>query len=149
GVGNSIASLGIAVLAPLLGAIADRGGARVKLLVVFTGLGVAMTAALFWVDKGNWPLAILAYVLAAVGFQGGMTFYDSLVVDVAEPHELDVVSAYGYALGYLGGGLLFAVNVAMTLSPATFGLADAAQAVRVSFLSVAIWRSEERRGGKG
>ncbi|MFO7178334.1 MAG: MFS transporter [Pseudomonadota bacterium] len=139
GVGNSIASLGIAVLAPLLGAIADRGGARVKLLVVFTGLGVAMTAALFWVDKGNWPLAILAYVLAAVGFQGGMTFYDSLVVDVAEPHELDVVSAYGYALGYLGGGLLFAVNVAMTLSPATFGLADAAQAVRVSFLSVAIW----------
>jgi len=139
GVGNSIASLGIALLAPLLGAIADRGGARVKLLVVFTGLGVAMTAALYWVDKGNWPLAVLAYVLAAVGFQGGMTFYDSLVVDVAEPHELDRVSAFGYALGYLGGGLLFAVNVAMTLKPAAFGLADAAQAVRISFLSVAIW----------
>ena len=139
GMSNGIASGAIAVLAPLLGAIADRGGARVKLLLLFTVLGVAMTAALYWVERGDWPLAVLFYALAGVGFWGGTTFYDSLLPDVAEEPELDLVSGYGYALGYLGGGLLFLVNVVMTLNPKLFGLADAAQAVRVSFLSVALW----------
>jgi UMF1 family MFS transporter len=137
--GNGIASALIAVLAPLLGAIADRGGARVKLLSFFTLLGVVMTAGLYWVERGDWPLAVLLYALAGVGFWGGTTFYDSLLPDVAEERELDVVSSYGYALGYLGGGLLFLINVMMTLKPQLFGLVDAGQAVRVSFLSVAAW----------
>lgn len=139
GLANGVSGLGIAVLAPLLGAAADRGGARVKVLTGFTVLGVTMTFALYWVEQGNWQLAVACYALAAVGFAGGLTFSDALMLDVAEPHELDVVSAYGYALGYLGGGLLFALNVWMTLSPATFGLADAAAAVRVSFVMVALW----------
>ncbi len=139
GMGNGIASLAIALLAPLLGAAADRGGARVKMLSLFTVLGVVMTAALYWVQRGDWPLAVLIYALASMGFAGGATFVDSLMLDVAEPREFDVVSAYGYALGYLGGGLLFALNVWMTLQPQFFGLADAASAVRVSFLSVAVW----------
>jgi MFS transporter, UMF1 family len=139
GVGNGIGGFAIAVLAPLIGAAADRGGARVKMLALFTVLGVSMTAALYWVDKGNWPWAVACYALASVGFSGGATFCDSLLLDVAEKPEFDLVSAYGYSVGYLGGGLLFAVNVWMTLSPATFGLADAAAAVRVSFLSVAVW----------
>lgn len=139
GVANGIGSFAVALLAPLIGAAADRGGARVKTLAVFTFLGVSMTAALYWVSKGDWPLAVLFYALACVGFWGGATFADSLLLDVAEPTEFDVVSSYGYSVGYLGGGLLFAGNVWMTLSPATFGLADAAAAVRVSFLSVAIW----------
>jgi MFS transporter, UMF1 family len=139
GMGNGIASLAIALLAPLLGAAADRGGARVKTLGLFTVLGVVMTAALYWVQKGDWPVAVLVYALASMGYAGGATFVDSLMLDVAEPREFDVVSAYGYALGYLGGGLLFAVNVWMTLQPQVFGLADAASAVRVSFLSVAVW----------
>ena len=125
GIGNGIASALIALLAPLLGAIADRGGARVKLLLLFTVLGVAMTAALYWVQRGDWPLAVLFYALAAVGFSGGTTFYDSLLLDVAEEREFDLVSGYGYALGYLGGGLLFLLNVVMTLKPELFGLADA------------------------
>ncbi len=139
GIGNGIASALIALLAPLLGAIADRGGARVRLLLLFTVLGVAMTAGLYWVERGQWPLAVLFYALASVGFSGGTTFYDSLLLDVAEESDLDVVSGYGYALGYLGGGLLFLLNVVMTLRPHLFGLADAAQAVRVSFFSVALW----------
>jgi UMF1 family MFS transporter len=139
GVANGIGGLAVALLAPLLGAAADRGGARVKTLAVFTFLGVAMTAALYWVNKGDWPVAVLFYALASVGFWGGVTFADSLLLDVAEPAELDVVSSYGYSVGYLGGGLLFAGNVWMTLSPATFGLPDAAAAVRLSFLSVALW----------
>jgi len=129
----------MAVLAPLIGAAADRGGARVKALALFTLLGVSMTAGLYWVEKGDWPMAVLFYALASIGFSGGATFCDSLLLDVAEKPEFDVVSAYGFSVGYLGGGLLFAINVWMTLSPATFGLADAAAAVRVSFLTVAVW----------
>jgi MFS transporter, UMF1 family len=139
GIGNGIGSFAIALLAPLLGAAADRGGARVKMLALFTVLGVSMTGALYWVGKGDWPMAVLVYALASVGFSGGCTFCDSLMVDVAEPKEFDLVSAYGFSLGYLGGGLLFAVNVVMTLKPELFGLADKAAAVRVSFLSVAVW----------
>ncbi|MEY2931817.1 MAG: hypothetical protein RL033_2566 [Pseudomonadota bacterium] len=139
GLGNGVASFAIALLAPLLGAAADRGGARVRMLTMFTVLGVAMTAGLFWVAKGDWPLAVLFYALASVGFAGGCTFCDSLMTDVAEPAEFDLVSSYGFALGYLGGGLLFALNVAMTLKPALFGLSGAAQAVQVSFLTVALW----------
>lgn len=140
GVGNGVASLVIALLAPLLGAMADRGGTRVRLLALFTVLGAASTAAMYWAGKGDWPLAILMYSGASLGFAGGIAFYDSLLLDVAkDEQEIDLVSAYGYSAGYLGGGLLFAVNVAMTLKPAAFGLSDAAEAVRLSFLMVAVW----------
>lgn len=139
GLGNGIGSFALALLAPLIGAAADRGGARIKTLVFFTLLGVSMTAALHWVQQGNWPWAVFFYAAASVGFSGGATFADSLLLDVAEKPEFDLVSAYGYSAGYLGGGLLFAVNVWMTLSPSTFGLPDAASAVRFAFLSVAVW----------
>ena len=139
GLANGLGSLAIALLAPLLGAIADRGGARVRTLALFTVQGAAMTGALFWLGRGEWEAAVALYVLASFGFAAGIVFYDSLLLDVAGHDELDLVSAYGYALGYLGGGLLFAVNVTMTLKPAWFGLADAAAAVRMSFLTVAAW----------
>jgi UMF1 family MFS transporter len=139
GMGNGIGSFAMAVVAPLIGAAADRGGARVKMLALFTVLGVSMTGALYWVEKGEWQWAVLFYALASVGFSGGATFCDSLLLDVAEKPEFDLVSSYGYSVGYLGGGLLFAINVWMTLSPATFGLPDAAAAVRVAFLTVAVW----------
>ena len=139
GMGNGLASGRVAVLAPFLGAVADRGGTRVRLLLFFTVIGVAMTAALYWVARGDWPLALLFYALAVVGFSGGATFCDSLLLDVAEEPEFDRVSAYGYSLGYLGGGLLFLVNVLMFTNPALFGLADGAHAVRVAFVTVAVW----------
>jgi UMF1 family MFS transporter len=139
GLANGAASLVIALLSPLLGAIADRGGARVRLVAFFTLLGAANTAALYWVAKGEAVFAAALYVVASLGFSGGIALYDSLILDVAEERELDVVSAFGFSLGYLGGGLLFALNVAMTLAPAKFGLSGAADAVRVSFLTVAVW----------
>lgn len=139
GVGNAIAGILVAAMAPVLGAIADRGGVRRKFLMLFTVIGVLTTAGLYFVQKGDWQLAILLYVLGTIGFTAGTVFYDSLIVDVAEPARFDVVSGLGYAVGYLGGGVLFAVNVLMTLQPALFGLADAAEAVRISFLTVAIW----------
>lgn len=139
GVANSIASLVIVLLAPLLGAIADRASHRKRFLLFFAFLGICMTALLPLVAKGEWPLAVMLYVVAALGFSGSISFYDSLIVFVTEPSRFDHVSALGYAMGYLGGGLLFALNVAMTLKPELFGLADAAEAVKLSFLSVALW----------
>ena len=139
GVANSLASVLIAALAPLLGAVADRAGARKKFLLTFGLLGVVMTGGLYFVQRGDWVAATTLYVLASVGFLGGNIFYDALLVNVAHPNQRDRVSSLGYALGYLGGGLLFAVNVWMTLQPQTFGLADAGEAVRLSFVCVALW----------
>ncbi len=139
GIANGTASFVLAILAPLLGAIADRGGARIRFLAVFTAMGVVMTAALYFVEQGAWQWAGLLYVGASVGFWGGMIFYDSLLIDVAPRDQLDVVSGFGYSLGYLGGGVLFAINVWMTLNPAQFDLASATEAVRLSFQMVALW----------
>jgi UMF1 family MFS transporter len=141
GAANSLASLVIVVLAPVLGAIADRSGAKKKYLLVFAGMGIAMTGALSLVASGNWLMAISLYVLAMIGFSGGNVFYDSLLINVAEPNRLDRVSALGFGLGYLGGGLIFGACVMMTLWPDKVGLADASQAVRVSFVIVAAWWS--------
>ena len=139
GVANSTASVIVALCAPMLGAIADSGSTKKRLLLAFAGMGIVMTGALFFVAQGRWGLAAALYVLAFVGFSSSNIFYDSLLVSVADGEALDRVSARGFALGYLGGGLLFALNVAMTLTPQTFGLASKSAAVRVSFLSVAVW----------
>jgi UMF1 family MFS transporter len=139
GMANSLASLVVAALAPVLGAIADRGGAKMKFLLFFAAMGIIMTGGMFFVAKGAWQAAVLLYVLGIIGFSGGNVFYDSLIVDVSPPKRTDMVSSLGFSLGYLGGGLLFAMNIFMTLQPASFGLADATEAVRISFLNVAIW----------
>jgi UMF1 family MFS transporter len=139
GYGNAIAGAVIAVLAPILGAIADRGGRRKQFMYAWTLLGVAATAALYFVGHGQWFAALLLFVFATIGFNGGIVFNDSLLLDVAGPKELDRVSSFGYALGYLGGGLLFLLNVLMVQHPAWFGLADASQAVQASFVTVAVW----------
>ena len=139
GLGNSFASVIVAALAPFLGAIADKGSAKKRLLMLFAFLGVIMTGGLWFVQQGNWPFAILFYILGAVGFSGGNIFYDSLLPGIASPRKVDFVSSLGFALGYIGGGLLFLVNVLMYLQPALFGIPDGATAIRLSFLSVSIW----------
>jgi UMF1 family MFS transporter len=122
-----------------MGAIADRGGVRKKMLIAFAYLGVLATASLFFVGKGQWAAAIFTYVTGTVGFAGANVFYDSLLPSIAPRNRIDRVSSLGFALGYLGGGLLFLVNVLMTLKPQFFGLADSIQAVRWAFVSVAVW----------
>lgn len=140
GLVSSISSLVIVVLAPILGAIADRAGIKKKLLMVFAFIGVLSTFGLFLVGQGLWIPAIVLFAVASIGFSAGNVFYDALLLDVAPSSDrIHKVSGFGYALGYLGGGVLFALNVFMVLKPEFFGLADSAQAVRISFLSVAIW----------
>ena len=139
GLSNSLASVLVAFAAPVLGVLADRSRRKKRFLLLFTVLGVLATGGLVLVDKGDYFNAALLYVLGSVGFFAGIVFYDALLVGVAEESQRDRISALGYGFGYLGGGLLFAINVAMTLAPARFGLRDAAQAVRVSFVMVAVW----------
>jgi UMF1 family MFS transporter len=102
-------------------------------------MGIVMTGALWLVAKGDWGFALILYAMAIIGFSGGNIFYDALLVEVAPEQDFDVASALGFGLGYLGGGLLFAFDVLMTLYPGFFGLPDTAAAVRLSFLSVAVW----------
>jgi len=139
GIANSVSSLVVALAAPVLGAVADLCGAQKRILLWSAALGVLSTAALAVVVKGAYVTASVVYALACVGFSISIALYDSLIVAVAHPSERERASTLGYALGYLGGGALFALNVAMTLWPAYFGLADAASAVQASFVLVALW----------
>ncbi len=141
GLTNSIASLVVALIAPALGAIADAGGTRKRFLVASAGIGILATTWLFFVGQGDWASAAVIYAAGVVGFSASMIFYDAMLVDVATPATSDRVSALGFGLGYLGGGVLFALNVVMTQKPALFGLADATAAARWSFLTVALWWS--------
>lgn len=139
GYANSLASFSLGLLAPFLGALADRSSGRKKLLFFFTAIGALSTASLYLVQKQEWATAAALYVFGSIGFAGAQSFYDALLPTIAKPDEMDHVSGLGYGLGYLGGGVLFALNVALTLNPKFFGLEDAAQAVQVSFFSVGVW----------
>lgn len=139
GTANSASSLLIVVLAPLMGAVADRAGARKRYLVRFALLGLIATATLWFVGRGDWGPAAALFAIATVGFMGANVFYDALLIEVAPAGQGDRVSALGFALGYLGGGLLFAGCVALVLMPETFGFANAGAAVRFSFLLTAAW----------
>ena len=114
GLANSIASIMVAVAAPFLGAISDRGGMKKRFLILFAYIGVVMTSALYMVSEGNWALAIFLYIMANIGFSGGNIFYDSLITGIASKEKMDYVSSLGFSLGYLGGGILFSLNVWMT-----------------------------------
>ena len=98
-----------------------------------------MTAGLYLVEKGDWLMAVFVYVMGVIGFSGANIFYDSLLPSITDEHKVDSVSSLGYAMGYLGGGILFLLNVFMTLKPEFFGLIDASEAVRWSFVTVALW----------
>jgi len=129
----------IAALSPVLGAVADYAGVKKKMLAAFLVLGIPATGLMFLIGPGDWHLAFALFVLGNIGVAGSIVFYESLLPHVARADEVDRVSAAGFAMGYLGSGLLMAANLATILRPHWFGLADSAAAMRVSFLSVAIW----------
>jgi len=136
-----------AFLAPLLGTLADFRALKKRLLTVFALLGIAASAALFWATPGRWELALIAFGLANVGAAASVAFYDALLPHVAREGEMDRLSASGYALGYAGGGLCLAFNLAWILHPGSFGLPtgedlspeERTLPIRLAFLSVAAW----------
>jgi UMF1 family MFS transporter len=121
------------------GALADYLGVRKRFLAAFAFIGALGTSGLWFAGNGDWLLASGCYVVGYIGFAGGNVFYESLLPHVAKADEIDRVSTAGYAIGYLGGGLLLALNLAWIQMPDTFGFADTGQAVRASFVSVGVW----------
>ena len=136
---QSAALLIIAVISPVLGAVADYMGAKKRFLGVFMGFGATFSALLYVIGEGDWLLASALFVVANMGFAGANVFYEALLPSLAGEDELDRLSTAGYAIGYVGGGVLLALNAAWFMSPGTFGFADGGQAVRASFVSVGVW----------
>ncbi len=139
GMATSLALLVVALLSPVLGALADSTGRKKTLLFSFQIVGVVATALMGLIGRGDWQLALGLFVVGNIGITGSLVFYDSLLPHIAREGELDRVSTAGYAVGYVGGGLLLVVNLLWILKPHTFGLADAGAASRASFVSVAVW----------
>ena len=136
---TTISIIIVAVVAPLLGAIADYAGLKKPLLAIFMAIGIIATAAMYWIERGDWLFALVLFVIGNVGVAGSIVFYESLLPHLVGESELDRVSSAGYALGYLGGGVLLAINVLMIQKPGLFGIPDAGTATRLSMASVAVW----------
>jgi MFS transporter, UMF1 family len=144
---NSIALVIIALVSPLLGAISDYRAAKKRFTAIFMGIGIIGCCGLFLVQSGDLDLASWLFILVMVGVAGSYVFYEALLPHIARPEEIDRVSTAGYAIGYLGGGVLLAFNLAWIQMPGLFGLpagpglsgSDATLPVRLAFLSVALW----------
>ena len=144
---NTIALVIIALASPVLGAVSDYGGNKKRFIAAFMAVGAAAVAGLFFVHTGDLTLASWLFVLALIGVAGSFVFYEALLPHIARGGELDRVSTAGYALGYVGGGILLALNLAWIQQPAWFGLpagpgldeSAATLPARLAFLSVAVW----------
>jgi len=137
--GTTIALTIVALVAPVLGALADHRPLKKRLLLVFMLFGVAATLLLATIGRGEWIYALGLFMAANVGVASTLVFYDSLLPHIAAPGDIDRVSTAGFAMGFIGGGILLLINLAWILSPTTFGLPDTTAAVRLSFVSVGVW----------
>ena len=133
---NSIALLLIAIISPILGAMADFKGYKKRYLTIFALVGIVATAFMFFLTTGNWLLASTLFILGNIGFAGANVFYDSLLPHIAKKNDIDQISTRGYAMGYVGGGILLAINLAMIMFAPDHltGLMT-----RISLASVAVW----------
>jgi MFS transporter, UMF1 family len=136
---TTIAILIVAIVAPILGAIADYSAMKKRLLGVFIGIGASATLAMYWIQRGDWAFALVLFVIGNVGVAGSIVFYESLLPHLVGEKDLDRVSTAGYAIGYMGGGSLLAINLLMIQKPGLFGIPDAGVATRLSLASVAVW----------
>jgi len=132
-VGLSVALIVVALISPILGTISDIKRGKKQMLAFFAGMGVVGTGLLVLVGSGDWMLASIFFVIGRIGFGGANVFYDALLPHVARKEDQDRVSSLGYAIGYVGGGILLVINVIMI-----FALGEGLGS-RLSFLSVAIW----------
>ncbi len=139
GIATTLALILVAVLSPFVGALADFLGRRKQMMAGFVALGVLASAGLALVDTGDWVLGLVLFALGNIGVATSFVFYNALLPHVANKDELDRVSTAGYALGYLGSGMLLIVNLLWIQKPEWFGLADGGVGTRLSFVSVALW----------
>lgn len=144
---NTIVAIILAVLSPVLGAVSDYAAAKKRMLAASMLVGSAAVAGMFFVQQGDYRLALVLFVIALIGATASTVFYDALLPHIVKEGEIDRVSSAGYAIGYVGGGVLLALNLAWILKPEWFGLpagpdlSDAARTLptRLALLSVAVW----------
>jgi UMF1 family MFS transporter len=144
---NSVALVFIALLSPVLGAISDYRAAKKRFLALFMGIGVGAALGMFFIGRGDLNLASVLFMLTLIGAAGSFVFYEALLPHIARPGEFDRVSTAGYAIGYFGGGILLALNLAWIQRPDLFGLPHGANLsegaatlpVRLAFVSVGVW----------
>ena len=139
GLVTTVSMATIAIAAPILGAFADYSGSKKRLLALFIAIGATACASMVFIGEGDVGLASLLFFIANIGVSGSIVFYDSLLPHVAKAEETDRVSSAGYAMGYLGGGLLLLINLAWILQPAMFGFSGTVPAIKASFFAVAVW----------
>jgi len=136
---QSIAMLITALLVPLLGTLADYTSSKKKFMSFFILLGSFFTAFLYFVQTGDWLLCSIIYIIANIGFSASLVFYDSFLPHIAPREKLSWVSALGFAMGYLGGGLLLVINILMIQFPKFFMIPNSLTATRISFVTVGVW----------
>ena len=144
---NSLALLLIALLSPILGAMADFRGHKKRYLTIFALIGISGTSLMFFLTTGDWILASILFIIGNIGFAGANIFYDSLLPHIAKKNDIDQISTRGYAMGYLGGGILLAINLGMIMlpdiAPGLIGDMDpgnfTALMTRISLASVGVW----------
>jgi UMF1 family MFS transporter len=136
---TTLAILIVAIIAPVLGAIADYTAIKKRLLAVFLAIGAAATAAMYWIGRGDWQFALVLFVIGNVGVAGSIVFYESLLPHLVGDQDLDRVTTAGYAVGYMGGGARLADYWMMIQKPEWFGIPDAGTGTRLALASVAIW----------
>ncbi|RKQ31255.1 MFS transporter [Oceanobacillus halophilus] len=139
GYSQSISVLIVAVLAPILGAISDFTSAKKKFLQFFAFMGIIASVLLAFVGEGDYILASILFIVGSIGFSGANVFYDSFLPEIAKKDEIDKVSSGGFAYGYIGGGILLAINILMILNPNWFGLPNTTVATQISFVTVGVW----------
>jgi MFS transporter, UMF1 family len=144
---NTLVAIILAVLSPILGAVSDYVAAKKRMLGASMIVGAAAVAGMFFVQQGDYRLALVLFVISLIGATASTVFYDALLPHIAADDEIDRVSSAGYAVGYIGGGLLLALNLAWILQPGWFGLPTGAALssaqktlpTRLALLSVAVW----------
>ncbi|WP_261130228.1 MFS transporter [Bacillus sp. Marseille-Q3570] len=139
GYSQSIAVLIVAILAPILGAIADHSNSKMKFLRFFAYMGILASILLAFVGEGDYILASILLIAGTIGFSGGNVFYDGFLPEIASKDEIDRISARGYAFGYIGGGVLLLINLMMIMNPSWFFIPNTLLATQISFASVGVW----------
>jgi len=138
GYANSFATLIVAILAPILGTMADYKDKKKKFFSIALGLGVSFTAVLSIVPAGNWMMLLGVYIITLIGYSGANVFYDAFLVDVSPTEEMDQVSSHGYAWGYIGSTIPFVLIAALIFKHEAIGLSELA-VMRIGFFITAIW----------